>query len=146
MRSHVAISPRLLPGVRVAGAWISIEPTRRANRDGKPCWKWYVDLPDGSEHEGADLHGLGDAGEMLATLIGFLGACGESVAYGRRTGRKGENADLFPAPVAEWADGASDELAMLGFDMENGDEPHDAREDGFQADARNAAMGWDGAA
>lgn len=118
MSNLVLITPRLLPGIQVSGAWISLEPVNRQDGMGKPLWRWYVDLPDGTEHSGKDLAGWGDAGEMLASLVGFLGACGESVAYGRRSGRKGELEDLFPPAVAEWADGASDELATLGCELE----------------------------
>lgn len=52
---------------------------------------------------------------MLATLLSFLTACAESYP-------DGENADLFPPPVAEWAAQHSDELAMLRFEIEGDDD------------------------
>jgi len=112
------ISSRLLPAVSVAGATISIEPTRNRDRYGKPEWRWYVDLPGGREFDGAELYGWGDAGEMLETLLSFLGACGESVNYRDRYGRGGDNAELFPPAVADWCGQNSDELAAAAFDCE----------------------------
>lgn len=56
--------------------------------------------------------------EMLATLLTFLGAAAESYSYRQRTGRNGENEDLFPAPVVEWAYQNSDELSMLAMELE----------------------------
>jgi hypothetical protein len=47
-----------------------------------------------------------------------LDACGESYGYGLRTGQSGENADLFPEQVAEWAYQNSDELSMLACELE----------------------------
>lgn len=114
----VIITPRLLPGVRVGGAFVSIDPTGARDRRGAPEWRWYVDLPDGGEHTGAELCGWGDARAMLETLLGFLAACGESVNYQRRTGRDGECAELFPPAVAEWAAANADDISVVGFDLE----------------------------
>jgi hypothetical protein len=116
--SPFIISSRLLPAVSVAGATVSIEPTRGRDRDGKPEWRWYVDMADGREFDGAELWGWGDAGAMLETLLAFLGACGESVNYRDRTGRGGDHAELFPPAVAEWCGQNSDELAVAAFDCE----------------------------
>lgn len=113
---QVIISPRLLPGVRVGDAFLSVEPTSEVERGGKPVWRWFVDLADGQSFEGADLAGWGDASEMLGALVSFLSACGESLGYRERTGREGENEDLFPAPVARWANENSDELALASLD------------------------------
>jgi len=116
--SPFVISARLLPAVSVAGATISIEPTRGRGRDGKPEWRWFIDLPDGREFDGAELWGWGDAGAMLETLLAFLGACGESVNYRDRTGRGGDNAELFPPAVAEWCAANESEISVCAFDCE----------------------------
>lgn len=134
--SPVIISPRLLPGVRIdsvrwlgrdddnAGAptvtetaWVSVESTDDTNRDGKPRWRYFIDLPDGTEHVGDDLHGWGDAGEMLATLLAFLDACAESRRY---SDGDGENSRLFPDDVGAWAEHVSDELGLLRLEIEEG--------------------------
>jgi hypothetical protein len=111
------ISARLLPAVKIAGAWISIEETDDTNRDGKPAWRWYVDLPDGTEHTDSDLHGWGNEREMLGSLLSFLDACGESLAY---AGEDGDNADLFPRPVGLWAEENRDEIGMVRLELEEG--------------------------
>lgn len=112
----VFISSRLAAAVDVAGATVSVEPTGRADRHGKPEWKWYLDV-DGAEHSGAELWGWGGSAEMLKTLLAFMGACGESVNYRARTGRGGDNADLFPPAVAEWCAAHDDELSAVGFEL-----------------------------
>lgn len=111
------ISSRLAAAVSVAGATISIEPTGGRDNYGKPEWRWFLDLPDGAEHSGAELWGWGGSAEMLETLLSFMSACGESLNYGRRTGRAGENAELFPAPVAEWCAANEDEIGAVQFDL-----------------------------
>jgi hypothetical protein len=116
----VFISSRLAAAVDVAGATVSVEPTGRANRDGKPEWRWYVDTPDGGDHSGAELWGWGGSADMLETLLAFMGACGESVNYARRTGRDGDNAGLFPPAVAEWCAAHGDELSAVGFELAEG--------------------------
>ena len=118
MNSIVRISPRLLPSVDVSGAAVSVSPARGRDHYGKPEWRWYVDLPDGREFEGAELFGWGDAGEMLESLLAFLSACGEGVAYSRRTGRESENSGLFPPELADWCDSVSDELGMAQSELE----------------------------
>ena len=113
----VFISSRLAAAVDVAGATVSVEPTGRANRDGKTEWRWYVDTPDGGDHSGAELWGWGGSADMLETLLSFMGACGESVNYRARTGRGGDNAELFPPAVAEWCAAHGDELSAVGFEL-----------------------------
>ena len=113
----VFISSRLTAAVTVAGATVSVEPTGDCDRHGKPEWRWYLDLPDGAEHSGAELWGWGGSAGMLETLLAFMGACGESVNYQERTGRGGDNAELFPAAVAEWCAAHEDEISSVGFDV-----------------------------
>lgn len=116
--SPFIISARLLPAVDVAGATVSVDPTSNRDHYGKPEWRYFIDLPDGTEHTGGELYGWGDAGEMLETLLAFLGACGESVNYRDRTGRGGENADIFPPEVAAWCAANSDALSVASFECE----------------------------
>lgn len=118
LKAPFEISSRLLPSVKVGGAVLSLEPKGRADRMGKPGWVWYIDFEDGREFTGSDLHGWGDTREMMGSLLTFLGACGESVNYRDRTGREGENADLFPAEVGAWAAQFSDEISMLALEIE----------------------------
>lgn len=48
--------------------------------------------------------------EMMATLLVFLSACAES----------GENSDLFPAIVRDWAEANQDEISMIAIEIEEG--------------------------
>jgi len=114
------ITPRLLPGLNIGGAWVQLQYCKSRDED-RQSYRWTIDLPDGSEHAGNDLSsGCGGGGLQsgFASLLSFLGACAESVAYGRRAGHPGENADLFPPAVAEWADQNSDEIAMMACEVE----------------------------
>jgi hypothetical protein len=116
--STIIITPRLLGGLRVADAYISLDPLSH-----KPgYWAWYIDLPDGSEHSGDDLRAPGSIGGALESLLGFLGACGESLRYGGDPTDPDSNASLFPRPVAEWAAANYDELGMLEFELQEANE------------------------
>lgn len=53
--------------------------------------------------------------EALGSLCSFLGACAESYHY---AGEEGENANLFPERVRDWAVMNSDEIAMLAMEIE----------------------------
>ena len=103
LREPVIITPRLLAGVRVGDAFISIDYDCETS-EGRTQYRYFVDLPNGGgEFEGTDLRSGcqgGDLREGLESLLTFLGACGEAVNYQEQTGQESENADLFPAAVA----------------------------------------------
>jgi len=108
------ITARLLPGIRIEDGFISLEPTKNRGEFGKPVWKWYADIPAG-EFEGDELSGWGDHRGMMGDMLAFLSAAAESYPAG-------ENADLFPAPVVEWAQHNSDELCFLREELEEENE------------------------
>jgi len=110
----VQISPRLTPGVCIGGTWVSVTPANRADRHGRPFWRWYIDLSNGKSFTDSDLSGWGNARAMLESLLAFLGACAESLSYGNG---EGENASLFPRPVGEWALQYSDEIGILQIEL-----------------------------
>lgn len=115
------ISSRLLPCLEVGGATIQLEICGETH-DGRTRYRWTIDLPDGSEHNGTDLKsgcGGGDLQFGFESLLSFLGAAAESWRY---QGAKGENSDLFPQPVVEWATQNSDELSMLAYEIEENKE------------------------
>lgn len=118
LKDPVVITGRLMPGVKVGDAFVSIEYSDRAGRDGRVRYRWYADLADGREFTGDDLQsGCGGDGLQggLESLLSFLGAFAESWRYG---GADGENADLFPEGLAEWAMQNSDEISMLQIELE----------------------------
>lgn len=118
--SPFLISARLCPAVQIGKATLSFDTGR-----------FVLDLPDGSEHVDTSFRFpagriAGDTNESrlqdgFAAYLGFLSACAESRAYGTRKNgdpMSGENSDLFPSNVGEWAESVSDELAMLSYEIE----------------------------
>lgn len=119
------ITSRLLPGVRIGDAELSIEYAKRPGHEGRTRYQWHLDIPAG-EFAGDDLQSGAQGGSLqsgLASLLSFLGAAGEAYAYQMRTGHESDNADLFPAPVMEWAHQYSDELGMLACEIEEAETP-----------------------
>ena len=121
LKSPVGIMPRLLPGVQVGGAFVSIEYADRAGERGRVRYRWYVDLSDGREFTDDDLQSGCGGGSLqggLESLLSFLGAFAESWRCNGYDVNDGENADLFPAGMAEWAQQNSDEIGMLQIELE----------------------------
>lgn len=116
------ITSRLMPGLKIGDGFISLDYGSRS-RDNRMVYQVWIDLPDGNEHEITDLRsGCGGGGiqDGLASLLSFLGAAAESKQYRERTGREGENEDLFTPAVVDWASENSDEIDMLACDLEEG--------------------------
>jgi hypothetical protein len=120
VRKPLCITPRLMPGLEIGGGWVSIAYAHRSGREGRTRYRYAIELPDATEHEGDDLQSGcrgGNLQEGLESLLSFLMTCAESYAYRLRTGRAGDNIDLFPEAVAEWAYEHSDELSTLAHEM-----------------------------
>lgn len=101
--------------------------------DGRHTWQYTIAevADDGTVTEletGQDLHtGVGGIGgtpeQMLSTLCSFLSAAAESSAYAMRHGvalDETENGTLFTHAVLMLAEQESDEIAMLGVELEEG--------------------------
>ena len=119
LQAPVIITPRLMPGVRVADSFVSIE-CDNYTRDGRQAYRYHIDTPT-FEYSGGDLKsgvGNGTLQSGLASLLAFLGAAAEAYSYTMRTGRESDNSDLFPAHVTEWAYQHSDELSMIGCELD----------------------------
>ena len=121
LKSPFFISAGLNAAIKVGGAEIEMEEFGY-DRDDRTIYAYRIALPDGTIHESHDLKsGCGRTPplqEMFSTLLSFMGACGESLSYASRTGKEGENADLFPLPVAKWCAAHSDELSMLQLELD----------------------------
>jgi len=120
MREPFIITPRLLPGLRIGGAFVALEYCD-ARDNARQGYQWHIDLADGREFSGDDLAsgcGGGSLQSGFESLLSFLGAFAESVGYQTRTGHPGENADLFPAGLAEWATQNSDEFYLIATELE----------------------------
>ncbi len=114
LTSPIIITPRLMPGVQIGDAIISIE-YKGVTYDGRMEYRWYVDIGI-LEVSGDDLSSRGGSlQEGLESLLAFLGAFAESWQY---AGENGENSNLFPATLAEWAMLNSDEIGMLQIELE----------------------------
>lgn len=119
LRDPIIITPRLLPGVKIGNTFISLERDGET-RDNRDRFRWSIDL-DGKEYSGNDLKsGCGGCSmlEAFRSLVSFLSAAVESYSYKQRTGREGENIDLFPLPVVEWAYQHSSEIESLSLDLD----------------------------
>lgn len=114
------ITSRLMAGVQVGGATISIGYLRRDER-GRCEYDIWFDLPGGVEYNDRTLGSAANGGNLqqgMRALLSFLGVCVDSRRYQTRTGRKSESADMFPDFVGEWAEGCSDEIDYLQAEVE----------------------------
>ena len=108
------ITPRLLPGLKVGISYISLEKLeKRGPRalahmriDGE------INYLDASLQSGAG--GFESIPEVFETFLGFLEAAIESYKFEERhPGLEGENSDLFPRAVVEWAVSHRSEIESL---------------------------------
>lgn len=123
------ISPRLVPALNVAGAWIALEyAANERTNEGRTPYRWTVDLPNGESFTGTDLQSGCTGGSLcegFESLVSFLSAAGESFNYAERRGfdgMKGENSSLFPRPVTVWAAENCDELGVLAYELREREE------------------------
>ena len=118
------IGLRLLPALRVGNAVISIEYASHPGREGRTRWRYFIDAPQ-LTHEDDDLQSGCQGGSLqegMESLLTFLSAAGEAMAFELRTGRVSENLNLFPPKVVEWAYQNQDEIsaALSELQDENG--------------------------
>jgi hypothetical protein len=90
---------------------------------GRHVYRYEIQDAQGSTlARGTDLRsGVGDPvdhARMLATLLSFLTADGESYAHAMSSGRTPTDGYLFPEAVAEWAYTVSDELTAARLELE----------------------------
>ena len=79
--------------------------------------RWRIEDSTGAELDsGADLccPCANDYGNIMASLLGFLGAAAEAYRYGPSS----ENFDLFSPAAMEWAYMNSEELFMAEYELE----------------------------
>lgn len=114
------ITARLLPGVQIGKAFVSIEYANLSDRDGRVVYMYHIDLDDYSysNHDLKSGCGGGNLQQGLESLLSYLGAFAEAIHYMDCTGRCSENIELFPAELKEWANENSDEFSMLGTELE----------------------------
>lgn len=96
------------------------------DRDGRTIYGYSIRI-GGVEptHQARDLRSGCQGGterEGLASLLSFLSAAAESRRYRESTGQEGDNEDLFPAEIADWACQYSDEISVASIELEGGDQ------------------------
>lgn len=110
----------------INGASLSLWKSKKKNAERRIIFGYEISLPCGFKYRAYDLKsgacGVGGTpNEGMGNLLGFLSAAGESFNYAERKGldgMEGENSDLFPREITEWAANNSDELTMVGLDLE----------------------------
>lgn len=123
IHSPAQITPRLLPGLKIGEGWVSIEygpvVMDLQGYGRRQSYRYFIDIP-GYEHEDDDLRSGCQGGSLqqgLGSLMAFLGAFGEAHLYGV----EGENADLFPVELADWARENLDEFGYFGALLDEGE-------------------------
>ena len=119
LASPFVISARLAPALKIGNAFLSFENGQ-----------FVFDFEDGSEHVVTDFNfpqvrisGKTDERFLqdgFSAILSFLGACAESRKYARSRGKdemEGENSNLFPSNVGEWAEKFADEIEMLDCEL-----------------------------
>ena len=119
LHSPFIITPRLLPGLKIGENFVSLEYAGETH-DGRTKFRAYFDI-GGKEFQDEQLKSGCQGGNLryaFGNLLAFLGSAAESYAYSLRTGRPGENADLFAPEIVEWAYQNLSEIDMLRFEIE----------------------------
>ncbi len=121
MKIHapLCITSRLLPGCRIGGVEISIEYAYIKNS--RQAYRYFIDGVTECGFRSTDLQSGARGGTLqkgLETLLGFLGAFAEAVAYQPQTGQELENANLFPAELEDWAIENVDEISMMESELQ----------------------------
>jgi hypothetical protein len=122
LTAPLIITARLMPGVRIGNAFISLDCGGGSSPRGRTIYRAFIDLADGTEHEVTDLRSGCQGGSIqdgLSALLSFLTAAAESYQYRMRTGGTEPDPDgnegLFPPAIVEWAAENADELSMLSY-------------------------------
>lgn len=112
------ISARLLPALRIGDGTLSLSGVG-LGVEGRlnPCF--ILDTPDFEYVDDRMQTGVGGSGtvSMFVNFLGFLGAAAESYRYELWSRSPGENSDLFPRHVLEWAYVNDDEIACALSDI-----------------------------
>lgn len=111
--------------LRIGNLAITVDYADSRDSEGRQSYRWACTVlgPDGGNWTDSDLHGPACGAdpmprEMLGTLLNFISAALESRGYRERTGRAGENEDLFPAAMLDACEGFADEMAMARCEIE----------------------------
>ena len=111
--------------LRAGNLAITVDYADTRTADGRQSYRWAVTIlgPDGGAWTDTDLNGPACGAdpmprEMLGTLLSFLSAALESRSYRERTGRAGENEDLFPADMLDACEIYGGAFDAVRFELE----------------------------
>lgn len=115
---------------QINGANISLWASKKKNAERRVIFGYEIVLGCGFKYRAYDLKSGacrvgGTTKEGMGNLLGFLSAAGESFNYAERKGKDGmtgENSDLFPREITEWASNNCDELTMACCEIEENKE------------------------
>lgn len=122
LKLPLQIAPNLEAGVLVAGHWVTVGYDGQTS-DGRDRYRWTVIFPDNTEESDNDLYsgvGGGNLTYAMAVLLAFLSAAAERRQYEESTDKDSEETELFPDRTVQFATENSDELDMLGAQIEEG--------------------------
>jgi hypothetical protein len=120
------ISSRLMPAIEIGGATLSLN-YGRYDREDRMVYDIWIDLPDGQELHIDDLRsgvGGGDLISGFGSLCSFLSAAAEARQYREHVQRRdfdpddNSNEALFVAAIVDWASTCSDEISIMGMEIE----------------------------
>ena len=108
LKDPIIITARLLPGVRIGNAFVSIEYSPRPGKEGRTRYLYHIDLPGGGSYHGDDLQSGCQGGNLqqgMESLLSFLSAA----SY---------DSHLFTASVNEWAKENEEDILDLAHQIE----------------------------
>lgn len=115
------ITARLLPGLRLADAVLSYEGSAGITADHRDIASMVLDIPGQDEYIDDRMKsgcgGFRHTVDVFESFLSFLLAAVESFEYGERTGTDGENTDLFPRRIVEWASENKNEIESVLCDL-----------------------------
>ena len=114
------ITSRLCPGLRLGNATLSLTGVDQSSEN-RDVATFVIDTPDGGNFEDSVRSGVGGfkgSVEAFESFLSFLLAAAESLEYEQRNpGMTGENTDMFPRHVVEWAADNKSEIISVWCDL-----------------------------
>jgi len=119
------ITPRLLPGLKIGDAVLSLDTDMSISEDNRDVATFYLDAKDFSYSDSnlqSGVCGFASLVEVFETMISFMEAAGEAVRFNMSSAHESDNSDLFPPNVMDWCYENADELSWISCEIhdENG--------------------------
>lgn len=114
------ICPNLMAGVQIGDGYVTIEYSDKPGDEYRTRYHYVILVPGIEDVDSHDLQSGNHRADLrggLESLLDFLGAFAEASRPGREK-HEGDNSDLFPERLAEWAYRHSGELALARLEVE----------------------------